>query len=123
MRSNNALILIALSVFGFIVCVFFIVDRSTSTEGYGDWFYIQRVLAIIGAVFSLAFTYISYSYYKLLVEEEFSVITPVKKENLNIKPSLNGEKCPKCSSHNVIVEKNKVYCLDCGEISKIQVVK
>ena len=119
MRSNNALILIALSVFGFIISVFFIVDRSTSTEGYGDWFYIQRVLAIIGAVFSLAFTYISYTYYKLLVEEEFTVITPVKKENLNMKPSLNGQKCPKCSSKNVILDGNKIYCLDCGEISKM----
>jgi len=119
MRSNNALILIALSVIGFIVSSFFIFDRSATRESYGDWFYIQRVLAIIGAVFSLAFTYISYTYYKTLIEEEFTVITPVKKENLNIKPGLNGQKCPKCSSKNVILDGNKIYCLDCGEISKM----
>ena len=120
MKSNNALILIALSVFGFIVSTFFIFDHSTNSQGYGDWFYIQRVLAIISAVFSLAFTYISYTYYKTLIEEEFTVITPVKKENLN-KPSLNGEKCPKCGSHNIVFQRDKIYCLDCGEIRKVQV--
>jgi len=119
MRSNNALIFIALSVIGFIVSAFFIFDRSTTRESYGDWFYIQRVLAIIGAVFCLAFTYISYTYYKTLIEEEFTVITPVKTENLNMKPSQNGQKCPKCSSKNVILDGNKIYCLDCGEISKM----
>ena len=100
--------LLGLSVF--FICKLF--DRTEIAYFYSNtqYYYLLKISQILGAIFSIIFTFLSYMAYKMYSSTE--EITPALK-------TITTDNCPVCGSSKTIVQGNKLYCLECGRVSKI----
>ena len=91
-----------------ILFLLFLFDSSDKGLFYTNrnLYYISKTLYGFGVIFSVIFAYISYNVYRMYREENLNPIVKIVNEPI----------CPFCGSSKVIVEKEKMYCLNCGRM-------
>lgn len=79
-----------------------------------EYYYLLKISQMLGAIFSIIFMFLSYMAYKMHSTEE---TIPA------LKTITTDSTCPICGSNNTIIQKDKLYCLNCGREVKIHVSK